>query len=119
MRDGGQFEDLLIVKPQQNNSHTETRQYMQLARVEGSMIATRKHPSLSGWRMLICQPLDARGKAEGTPIIAIDPYGAGMHQTVIVSSDGSATREAVGDPSSPVRQIIVAIVDEASEELVA
>ena len=42
-----------------------------------------------------------------------------MHQTVIVSSDGSAAREAVGDPSSPVRQIIVAIVDEASEERVA
>ena len=56
---------------------------------------------------------------DNIPIIAIDPYGAGMHQTVIVSSDGSAAREAVGDPSSPVRQIIVAIVDEATEEMVA
>lgn len=92
---------------------------MQLARVEGSMIATRKHPSLNGWRMLICQPLDAGGKAEGTPIIAIDPYGAGMHQKVIVSSDGSAARDAVGDKLSPVRQIIVAIVDETTEELAA
>ncbi|MBT5926844.1 MAG: EutN/CcmL family microcompartment protein [Verrucomicrobia bacterium] len=92
---------------------------MQLARVEGSMIATRKHPSLVGWRMLICQPLDADGKAEGTPIIAIDPYGAGMHQKVIVSSDGSAARQAVGDNLSPVRQIIVAIVDETAEELAA
>jgi microcompartment protein CcmK/EutM len=119
MRDGGQSEDLLIRKLQQNKSHIETRQNMQLARVEGSMIATRKHPSLNGWRMLICQPLDADGKAEGTPIIAIDPHGAGMHQTVIVSSDGSAAREAVGDPSSPVRQIIVAIVDETTEERVA
>ncbi len=92
---------------------------MQLARVEGSMIATRKHPSLDGWRMLICQPLDADGKAEGTPIIAIDPYGAGMHQSVIVSSDGAAARQAVGDDLSPVRQIIVAIVDEPLEEQVA
>lgn len=92
---------------------------MQLARVEGSMIATRKHPSLVGWRMLICQPLDADGKVEGTPIIAIDPYGAGMHQKVIVSSDGSAARQAVGDNLSPVRQIIVAIVDETAEELAA
>lgn len=92
---------------------------MQLARVEGSMIATRKHPSLNGWRMLICQPLNADGKADGTPIIAIDPYGAGMHQTVIVSSDGSAARQAVGDNLSPVRQIIVAIVDEPTEEQAA
>ena len=50
---------------------------MLLARVEGSMIATRKHPSLQGWRMLICQPLNAHGLAEGTPVIAIDPLGAG------------------------------------------
>ena len=92
---------------------------MQLARVEGSMIATRKHPSLIGWRLLICQPLDADGKAEGTPIIAIDPHGAGMHQKVIVSSDGSAARQAVGDNLSPVRQIIVAIIDEPAEEFAA
>ena len=89
---------------------------MQLARVEGSMIATRKHPSLNGWRMLICQPLNGEGKTEGTPIVAIDPHGAGMHQKVIVSSDGSAARHAVGDSRSPVRQIIIAIVDETSGE---
>jgi ethanolamine utilization protein EutN len=92
---------------------------MQLARVEGSMIATRKHPSLNGWRMLICQPLDAEGKAEGTPIIAIDPHGAGIHQKVIVSSDGLTARKFVGDDLSPVRQIIIAIVDETTEEQAA
>lgn len=92
---------------------------MQLARVEGSMIATRKHPSLNGWRLLICQPLDAEGKCEGTPIIAIDPYGAGMHQKVIVSSDGLTARKVVGDDLSPARQIIIAIVDETTEEQAA
>lgn len=92
---------------------------MLMARVEGSMIATRKHPSLQGWRMLICQPLDAEGRAEGTPVVAIDPLGAGMHQRVIVSSDGSAARSAVLDERSPVRQIIVAIVDESETEVAA
>jgi microcompartment protein CcmK/EutM len=92
---------------------------MLMARVEGSMIATRKHPSLQGWRMLICQPLDAEGRAEGTPVVAIDPLGAGMHQRVIVSSDGSAARSAVLDERSPVRQIIVAIVDEPESEVAA
>ena len=53
--------------------------------------------------MLICQPLDAQGLAEGTPVIAIDPLGAGMHQKVIISSDGSAARLAVTDDKSPVR----------------
>ncbi|MGA0327847.1 MAG: EutN/CcmL family microcompartment protein [Limisphaerales bacterium] len=92
---------------------------MLLARVEGSMIATRKHPSLQGWRMLICQPLDAHGLAEGPPVIAIDPLGAGMHQKVIISSDGSAARLAVMDEKSPVRQIIVAIIDEPEKEAAA
>jgi microcompartment protein CcmK/EutM len=88
---------------------------MLLARVEGNVVATRKHDSLQGWRLILCQPLSTSGQSEGTPIIAIDGYGAGMHQRVIVSSDGAAARLAVGDPKSPVRMMIVAIVDEAEK----
>ena len=90
---------------------------MLLARVEGSLVATRKHESLNGWRLMICQPLDSEGNAEGTPIVAIDPYGAGMHQKVIISSDGIASRNAVDDQKSPVRMMISGIVDETAEEL--
>jgi ethanolamine utilization protein EutN len=87
---------------------------MLLARVEGNLTATRKHPSFDGWRLLICQPIAGDGSAEGVPQIAIDSLGAGMHQRVVVSSDGSAARIAVGDPKSPVRWIIVGIVDEVN-----
>ena len=80
-------------------------------------MATRKHESLNGWRLIICQPLNAVGDDEGTPIVAIDPYGAGMHQKVIVSSDGIASRNAVGDQKSPVRMMISGIVDETTEEM--
>ena len=85
---------------------------MLLARVEGSLIATRKHPSLTGWRMVICQPIGGAGQPEGVPQVAIDPHGAGMHQQVIISSDGAAARKAVGSEKSPVRWMIVGIVDE-------
>ena len=85
---------------------------MLLARVEGNIVATRKHPSLDGWRLVICQPIGTKGEAEGAPQIAIDSHGAGMHQRVIISSDGSAARAAVGDPKSPVRWIVIGIVDE-------
>jgi microcompartment protein CcmK/EutM len=44
--------------------------------------------------------------------VAIDPYGAGMHERVLISSDGLATRRAVGDPKSPARWMIIGIVDE-------
>jgi ethanolamine utilization protein EutN len=85
---------------------------MLLARVEGNLVATRKHPSLEGWRLLICQPIDSLGQAEGVPQAAIDPYGAAIHQQVLISSDGMAARKTVGDEKSPVRWMIVGIVDE-------
>ena len=87
--------------------------FMLLARVEGNMVATRKHPSLEGWRLVICQPVGAGGEPEGNPLIAIDCHGAGMHQEVILSSDGLAARKAVGDDKSPVRWLVVGIVDES------
>lgn len=85
---------------------------MFLARVEGNVVATRKHPSLDGWRLIVCQPINNAGDAEGAPQVAIDPHGAAMHQRVIISSDGAASRKTVGDEKSPVRWMIVGIVDE-------
>ena len=89
---------------------------MRLARVEGNVVATRKHPSLEGWRLIVSQPINHEGEDDGTPIIAIDPHGAGMHQHVIVSSDGLAARRAVGDNRSPVRMMISGIIDETQED---
>ena len=85
---------------------------MLLARVEGNLTATRKHSSLEGWRLIICQPIAKDGGAEGVPQVAIDAHGAAMHQRVIISSDGMAARKAVNNDKSPVRWMIVGIVDE-------
>lgn len=85
---------------------------MFLARVVGNLTATRKHPSFEGWRLIICQPITQQGEETGVPIVAIDAHGAGMHERVIISSDGAASRKAVGDPKSPARWMITAIVDE-------
>ncbi len=85
---------------------------MLLARVEGTVTATRKHPSLEGWRLIICQPINSGGTPEGVPQVAIDAHGAALHQRVIISSDGLAARKAVGDDRSPARWMIIGIVDE-------
>jgi microcompartment protein CcmK/EutM len=85
---------------------------MLLARVEGNVVATRKHRSLEGWRLVLCQPINQAGQPEGSPQVAIDAYGAGMHQRVVLSSDGSAARAAVKDPKSPARWMVIGIVDE-------
>lgn len=85
---------------------------MLLARVEGNVVATRKHPSFEGWRLVVCQPISAAGQPEGVPQIAIDSHGAGMHQRVVISSDGAAARKAVGDDQSPARWLVIGVVDE-------
>lgn len=85
---------------------------MLLARVEGNVVATRKHPSFEGWRLIICQPIDNSGQEQGVPQVAIDAHGAGLHQRVIMSSDGLAARKAVGDDHSPARWMIIGIVDQ-------
>ncbi len=87
---------------------------MILARIDGVIVATVCHASMRGCRTVICQPLDERGGDEGPPVLAIDPHGAGEHQTVILSTDGSTTRQFVGDPKSPLRNLIIAIVDGAT-----
>ena len=89
---------------------------MLLARVEGNVVATRKHPSFEGWRLVICQPIGQDGAPEGVPQVAIDAHGAGMHQRVVISSDGAAARKAVGDDKSPARWMVVGIVDEPEQQ---
>jgi microcompartment protein CcmK/EutM len=85
---------------------------MILARVDGVIVSTVCHPSMCGHRTIICQPLDEKGREEGAPILALDPFAAGRHQRVLVSSDGSHTRAHVKDPKSPLRNIIVGVIDE-------
>ena len=89
---------------------------MILARIDGVIVSTVCHPSMVGCRTVICQPVDEHGRDEGAPILALDPLSAGQHQQVLVSTDGSKTREHVGDPRSPLRNIILAIADEPEKE---
>lgn len=89
---------------------------MILARVDGVIVSTVCHSSMAGHRMIICQPLDEQGRAEGAPILALDPHGAGQHQRVLVSTDGSHTRTHVKDPKSPLRNIILGVIDDDDEK---
>lgn len=84
---------------------------MNLARIDGNIVTAAHHPSMAGYRTVICQPIDAEGNDEGTPVLAVDCLGAGLHERVILSTDGSATRELVKDPKTPLRNLVVGIVD--------
>ena len=76
----------------------------------------RRDPETSEPRGLAARDLPADradGQPEGAPQVAIDPHGAGMHQQVVISSDGAAARKAVGDEKSPARWLVIGVVDES------
>ena len=85
---------------------------MQLAEVLGHATSTVKHPTLSGWRLLVVQPLNAQGGEDGEPLVALDNLGCGRHSRAVISSDGKAARAMVGADNSPARWIVIGIVDE-------
>ena len=89
---------------------------MIVARVDGVIVTTVCHPSMVGHRTIICQPLDEQGREEGSPFLALDPHGAGRHQRVLVSTDGSHTRAYVKDLESPLRNLILGVIDEQDAE---
>lgn len=85
---------------------------MQLARVIGHATATIKHPTLSGWRMLLVQPFNGQGQLDGDPQLALDHLGGGIGDHVIVSADGAAVREFVGSNNTPARWIVIGLADQ-------
>ena len=55
---------------------------MQLARVIGDVVATRKDSNLDGRTLLLVQPIGSDGSAAGRPLVAVDAVGAGVGETV-------------------------------------
>ena len=80
-----------------------------LGEVIGHAVSTIKHPSLEGWRLVLCRPV--RIKAD--PLLALDPLDAGVGNTVVLSNDGRSARAPVGDTQSPARRTVIGIVDDA------
>jgi ethanolamine utilization protein EutN len=84
---------------------------VQIGIVVGQAVSTVKHATLSGWRLLVVQPLTADGKADGEPLLAIDSLGAGVADRVILSNDGAGARALVGAKNSPVRWMVLGLCD--------
>lgn len=85
---------------------------MQIGRVVGHAVATVKHPSFHGWKLLLVQMIGADGQPDGEPILAIDRLGAGSGDRVIVCNDGAEARAMVGAINSPARWFVMGMADE-------
>ena len=66
---------------------------------------------MHGWKLLVVQPLDLEGRSDGDPLMVIDMLGATRGTKVVISNDGRGAREMVGDNNSPVRWMVLGIVD--------
>lgn len=64
---------------------------MQLARVIGNVVATRKDPGLAGTTLLVLQPLSPAREPAGTPLVAVDSVGAGVTEEVFFVRGREAT----------------------------
>jgi ethanolamine utilization protein EutN len=83
---------------------------MQLARVIGDVVMTRKDDNLIGIKLLIVQPLTPEREATGRPIVAVDAVGAGVGEEVFFVR-GKEASFPFYPVEPPVDAGIVGIVD--------
>ncbi len=89
---------------------------MILARVEGSVVATKKNARMTGCKFLVVRPLvvDSPAAREFKPgtstLVVVDSLGAGEGEVVLVVQ-GSSARLAGEDKDSPVDAVVIGIVD--------
>jgi ethanolamine utilization protein EutN len=84
---------------------------MQIARVIGSVVSTRKHAKFEGAKLLLVQPVALDDTPRGPALLAVDSVGAGVHEKVLVVIEGRAAGEALGRKGAPVDAAIVGIID--------
>lgn len=88
---------------------------MQLARVIGTVVATKKSEGLTGVKLLMIQPVTDDGKLSGKPIVAVDSLSAGPNDLVhwVSAREAALTLE---DTFVPVDAAITGIVDQVNIE---
>lgn len=88
---------------------------MKLAKVIGTVVATQKHESINGSKILMIQPLDGKLAPVGGAVAAIDTVQAGVGDLVYFTLARESTL-ALPEPFAPVDAAITGIVDQVNVE---
>ncbi|HEX6301788.1 MAG TPA: EutN/CcmL family microcompartment protein [Acidimicrobiia bacterium] len=83
---------------------------MQLGRVTGTLVASRKEPLMSGMKFLVVKQIDESNQETGSYVVAVDAVGAGVGEVVLYAS-GSSARQTEMTRDRPCDAVIMAIVD--------
>ncbi|MCP5103888.1 MAG: EutN/CcmL family microcompartment protein [bacterium] len=89
---------------------------MKLCRVMGNVVATLKHRSFKGHKLMIVQPIDKFGNDISQSFLSMDTVNAGPGDTVLVEQEGNTARELLGTMDDPFHSVIVGVVDKVSME---
>jgi microcompartment protein CcmK/EutM len=84
---------------------------MVLGKVIGTLVASRKEPTLEGLKLLVVRACDVDGNPTGAIAVAVDAVGAGLGEVVLYAA-GSSARQTQATQNRPVDATIMAIVDE-------
>ncbi len=83
---------------------------MQLARVVGTVVASKKEPNIVGLKLLVVRPIDEDGRETGNALVAADAVGAGPDEIVLIAA-GSSARQTEATDKRPIDLVVMAIVD--------
>jgi microcompartment protein CcmK/EutM len=83
-----------------------------IARVVGDLVATQKHPSHEGRKLLLVQPLNLDGTNRGDAVVALDAIDAGVGDCVLLVTEGFSAMTSVGRPQSPIDMAVIGFIDE-------
>jgi carbon dioxide concentrating mechanism protein CcmL len=83
---------------------------MNLGKVVGTVVSTRKEPTLDGVRFLLVRQIDTTGKELPSFVVAADAMSAGVGEIVLTAA-GSSARQTTMTDKKPVDNVIMGIVD--------
>ena len=84
---------------------------MLIARVIGELVATQKHPSHEGRKLLLVQPLNLDDTDRGDAVVALDAVDAGVGDKVLLATEGFSAMTSVGRPNSPIDMAVIGFID--------
>ncbi len=84
---------------------------MILCRVGEPVVSTVKHPRIAAQTVFVVHPIEADGSDAGESFLAVDHAQAGPGDHVVVLREGNGIRQILGDDKSPIRCLIVGVVD--------
>jgi microcompartment protein CcmK/EutM len=84
---------------------------MNLGKVTGTLVASRKEPLMEGLPLLVVRQLSPDGSETGGYVVAVDSVGAGVGEVVLYAS-GSSARQTQATKDKPCDAVIMAIVDQ-------